>query len=105
MFNLMSERDNPTGLDILFPHTIGRPDQQRRYIDALAGVRLFVANTCELDRQRPPHCPTGDHTLQDFAPLLHAHIHASWRPVYTSQHGFVTIYARRSDRLTAARPS
>ncbi len=99
MFNFMSERENPTGLDILFPHTIGRPDQQQRYLDALAGVRLLLVNTCEFSHRRPQHCPPNDHTLEDFAPAVVTHIEEEWRPAYTSMYGFVTIYARRSDTL------
>lgn len=95
MFNFLSERENPTGLDILFPHTIGRTDQQERFINNLVDVRLFVVNTCEFSRIRPDHCPPDDHTLEDFAPAVVNHIRDQWRPVFTSKHGFATIYARR----------
>lgn len=97
MLNLMSERGNPTGLDILFPHTIGRSDQQRRYLAGLGRVRLFVANNCELDHQRPAHCSPSDQTLADFAPAVVEVIGQQWRPVYRSVHGFATIYARVDD--------
>jgi len=96
MFNFLGERDNPTNLDILFPHTVGRADQQRRFLDNLSGVRLLIVNPCEFNHDRPRHCPADDHTLEDFAPAVVAHIETEWRPVFTSSHGFVTIYGRRS---------
>ena len=99
MFNFMSERENPTGLDILFPHTIGRPGQQQRYLDAWPACACLLVNTCEFSHQRPQHCPPNDHTLEDFAPAVVTHIEKEWRPAYTSMYGFVTIYARRSDTL------
>ncbi len=99
MFNFLGERENPTGLDILFPHTVGHPDQQQRFLDSLDAVRLFLVNSCEFSHNRPQHCPASHHTLEDFAPTIVTHIENEWRPVYTSVHGFVTIYARRGDTL------
>lgn len=95
MLNFMSERNNATGLDILFPHTVGRPDQQESYINRLQQVRFFIANNCEFDHNRPAHCPESDHTLEDFAPAIVEHIQTEWLPVYTSKYGFVTVYERR----------
>ena len=92
MINVMADRPNPTGLDILFPHTVGRTDQQLRYLAELRKTRFFIANRCELDHDRPTHCPPSDQTLVDFAPTIVEEVRSRWRPVYTSVHGFVTVF-------------